>query len=176
VRILEEIHAWRHVVARPIGHVSDQPLLPRQPDDGGEERLGDAEGHVHRFGVAPLGHDPAVADDEAVGGRPDLVRADRRVERLCAQAGGVRERQVLRRGVLVGDGERHRGVERRDVDPGLSRRSPLPVEAVGIVAALRAGNRRPCHETHHAGDSLQHRRLLSAAVYARLAVGPGVLR
>ena len=68
----------------------------------------------------------------------------------------VIDRQILRRGVLVGDRELDRRIQRRRVHAGLGGRRALPVEAVGIIAALRTGGRRPRHETHHAGHSVQH--------------------
>src|SRR5207249_4611180 len=43
--------------------VLEQTPVVGQPRDGGEVALGDAEGHVHPPGVAPLRHDVAVADD-----------------------------------------------------------------------------------------------------------------
>ena len=65
VRRLEQIDVRRHVVARVVVDVVDQPFLPREPDDRRQERLRDAVGDVDALRVAPLGHDVAVAGDEA---------------------------------------------------------------------------------------------------------------
>src|SRR5690606_22122443 len=46
------------------------------PRDGGEEALADLERHVDTAGVAPLGHDVAVAEDQAVRPAAFPDRAD----------------------------------------------------------------------------------------------------
>ena len=71
VRRVEQIDPGRHVIARAIGDVMNQALLPRQPDDRRQERLRDAVRHVHASRLAPLGNDDTAVDDEA-GGRTAL--------------------------------------------------------------------------------------------------------
>ena len=147
---LEQIDVRRHVVARVIVHVANQPALPRQPDHRRQERLRDAVGDVRALRVAPLGDDVAVARDDAARGTAILDRTDEAAERLLAEAVVQEQRHVVRARRVRGDRQLHRLVDERRVHPDVFRLLVLPVEPLREVdagaatrCAVAAGCGRP---------------------------------
>jgi hypothetical protein len=132
VLAVEEIREW-HVGLHTVADVADQSLLPRQADDGGKEALGDAERHVHAFGLSPRGDDVAVVDDDAVQRAARFRRTDGSVERLASERRREVDRQVLGRRVLARHGEGDGGVEFGLVESRLVWRAFLPVMAFGEI-------------------------------------------
>src|SRR6185503_13632931 len=129
-------------------------LLPREPDDRGEEGLADAVRHVHLLRLTPFGDDVAVMDDQAVERRADAVRAEDRVERLVRGEGLLMDnRLVVRRGIVAGDGELDRLAELRRVEPFLLRRVLLPVEAARVIRGGLRRRRRGAGEEQREGET-----------------------
>ena len=96
VRRVEQIDARRHVLARVVVDVVDQPALPGQADDRRQERLRDAVRHVHARRLAPFGDDVAVSRHEAGCGPPIPHGPDNRAVRLLAEAVGLEQHPVFR--------------------------------------------------------------------------------
>ncbi len=78
-------------------------------------------------GIAPLGDDVTVAEDNPGRTAAIFERADRFAERLAAEGLVMRELEVLRRFGFVGDGEIYRLLKFRPVKTSLLRRPPLPI-------------------------------------------------
>ena len=83
------------------------PRFEREPDDGREKGLRDAEGHVGARRIAPLRRDLAVTDDDPVRFRPRSGWTDEGVVgRLAAEAVRDRDGKIPGVSILVGNSER----------------------------------------------------------------------
>ena len=150
----------RNVLAREVVHIADEATIIGEPHCRGKESLRHAEGHVDLVGLAPLGHDVAVPDDETVQRRPHRSGADSATERL---AGEVRElvveREVLVRLGFLADGEVDGLLKLDRVHSELARISYRPVAAlrkVGVLTESQVARDSERQERARDGDPLHH--------------------
>jgi len=130
-----EVRARLHIVDHAIVHASDQALAERDAGKMRKKRLRDRVRHVDGTRVAPLRHDVAVPEDDAVCRRARSERTDGIRERLPREIERDRDAQVAHIGDLGELGREFRLVGDGEVD----RRLELP----GIEAFSRGRMRRP---------------------------------
>src|SRR5215510_15984457 len=124
--IRRERNHGRHIVPHTILQTANQFSVVGQTDRGGEEALGDAEGHINAVRIAPLSHYVAVAEDHPGRVSAFLKRADALAERFASEALIMRQLQIPRRFRLIGGCERDRLIESSWVHPHLLRSLALP--------------------------------------------------
>src|SRR5438270_11245796 len=113
-------------------HVTDQAAVKGEPGEDRQVALGDAEGQIAAGCIAPLGNDPAAAQNEAVRAAARPYRAERLVpRRLFAEIGRDRVGQIAAPWRLVLGGVLRGGGKRTGVETGGLRRGVLPLDWIG---------------------------------------------